>query len=274
MSVHYHKFIFFAYHGSGPYKCMLCNKEIKAPFAFEAPKPNSKWSLHVHHVDGDSTNNKPKNLVSMHNGCHARLHLRGKQLDPEWKKNVVAAVKRRWSNPKYKARVRAKQRLAHRTKRSEKIWNSNFAPAFIAFEGIDRAGKTEILRAFAQETLQAVPCVDRCLTSCRVYDRFFNRYQEDDEREVYFDNFEATMSTFGYVVVYVNTPVRICLERGAQYSKKELEQHRRFFREELRAMKKRHPEIRIFIIRGTGDSTTNARLLWSKMINGKEWKRL
>lgn len=60
----------------------------------------SEASLHVHHIDGDSSNNEPENLVTLCERCHTAFHsnnkgrrwLRGQLIDEGQDPDVVDAV--------------------------------------------------------------------------------------------------------------------------------------------------------------------------------------
>lgn len=55
--------VFFATYGFGPYRCAGCNEEMIFGDSFV-----------IHHIDHDSQNHVPENLVAMHRSCHASHH--------------------------------------------------------------------------------------------------------------------------------------------------------------------------------------------------------
>lgn len=109
MSIRGHKAIFFAYNGPGPYECKFCSKDVLAPW--EADKVGitlrSSASLHVHHVDGDCTNNDPSNLVAVHSGCHTRHHMTGQTVTEAQRKARSENLKGRVFSLEHRRRISA-----------------------------------------------------------------------------------------------------------------------------------------------------------------------
>jgi HNH endonuclease len=64
--------LFFEFWGfSPPWRCWFCGKAITA----RKRTPGDRGeSLDVHHVDADSKNNDPENLVPAHARCHLDYH--------------------------------------------------------------------------------------------------------------------------------------------------------------------------------------------------------
>jgi hypothetical protein len=56
--------VFTATYGEGPYACYFCGSEVSAE------------KNHIHHVNHDETDDRPKNLVATHNACHRSYHFR------------------------------------------------------------------------------------------------------------------------------------------------------------------------------------------------------
>lgn len=58
---------FFARWGEGPWRCVDCGELI-------TERGRSTFSLNVHHIDGDETNDEPENLEPLHAICHQLRH--------------------------------------------------------------------------------------------------------------------------------------------------------------------------------------------------------
>lgn len=82
----YRKF-FLEINGPGPWPCYGCGK------------PATADRFVVHHVDDDFTNNTKRNLKPMHDGCHARLHHKGRINTPESREKMRQAALRRYKDP-------------------------------------------------------------------------------------------------------------------------------------------------------------------------------
>jgi len=114
----------------------------------------------------------------------------------------------------------------------------------VAFEGIDRAGKSTLRKLFSTETDFKHVTLDRFSTTARVYDRIFDR-KDWQEREVDLEALESLTVT----VVFVDTFPLICYNRGAEYSIEELNYHRKLFIEELVKLLQRK-NIRVLVVNG------------------------
>lgn len=84
----FHRDVFFAANGFGPFACFECGAEI----AFE--------DVVVHHVDHDHTNNDANNLVPSHFSCHSAYHMRVRTVSDETRQRMSAAQKKRYSDAK------------------------------------------------------------------------------------------------------------------------------------------------------------------------------
>ena len=106
----------------------------------------------------------------------------------------------------------------------------------VAWEGLDRSGKTTTMKKYAVQSKQEFATLDRFTTSCRVYHRFFGRANNTK----FFDRLEHQLATeFGLVVVFMDTEPTICFERGAEYTVEELCKQRQLFIDELQALELR-----------------------------------
>lgn len=81
-------------------------------------------------------------------------------------------------------------------------------PLFIAFEGVDKSGKTTLMRKFNEKTNYKYLCVDRFLISSLVYDRIFNR-----GRRKYFKKLFKKTRKMNVVIVYCNCKNDIIIDR-------------------------------------------------------------
>jgi len=59
----------------------------------------------VHHINGDGTDNNPKNLEVMSRSDHARLHALERGGDPDWRLNQSKKMKSAWARRKLQARI-------------------------------------------------------------------------------------------------------------------------------------------------------------------------
>ena len=98
----------------------------------------------------------------------------------------------------------------------------------VIFEGLDRCGKSSLRAAFVKHTVECHVTLDRFVTSCRVYDLFFNRSYGTQ----FYDKLEQIVSDYS-LVVFIDTAPSVCLARGAQYTLEELETQRRLFLQNL-----------------------------------------
>lgn len=62
-------------------------------------------SIHIHHVDGDKTNNEIWNLIPISHGEHAALHRKGKKMSEENKKALSKANKGRKLTDEHKHKL-------------------------------------------------------------------------------------------------------------------------------------------------------------------------
>ena len=70
-------------------------------------KQNGSWfkGCVVHHADGNSCNNDPKNLMVMTRSDHARLHGLERGGDPDWRSNMSKKMKSVWARKKLEAKI-------------------------------------------------------------------------------------------------------------------------------------------------------------------------
>lgn len=101
----------------------------------------------------------------------------------------------------------------------------------VAFEGLDRAGKSTLRRTFAKAVKEKHLSIDRFTTTSWVFNRWFNRF--DGGQVASLLAFEKALIPEHLVVVFVDTPVEICRERGAEYRKSQLLLQRFMFLDEL-----------------------------------------
>lgn len=115
--------------------------------------------------------------------------------------------------------------------------------AFIFFEGVDKVGKTTLLRAFNKASNYKHFCVDRCLGSAFVYDLITgrrNRFKELSEIERELASFKSTP----IITVLLTCDKEVIIER----IKKEDERPQKrieFLEEALNAYKKYQKFTRI-----------------------------
>lgn len=69
--------IFFEHWGFiPPWRCFFCGRPV------EQRRGQTPWSLQVHHLDRDSTNNNPENLAPSHFRCHHDWHRNPYEITP------------------------------------------------------------------------------------------------------------------------------------------------------------------------------------------------
>jgi len=107
-----HHKVFYETYGDGTHLCFRCNKPIRCRWTGYKLRGCRPYYLVVHHKDGDHSNNSPENLVLGHFNCHHSHHrsirvyssatrerisasLTGRQLSPEHRAKISAAMKRR-----------------------------------------------------------------------------------------------------------------------------------------------------------------------------------
>lgn len=102
--------IFFAHNGPGPFVFHFCKKKVTLE------------KVHVHHVDHNHDNNKPKNLVASHSSCHSRHHATGRLRSKETRERISATRKEKFSRGElvpptkgvgHSAKTRAKISVSH-----------------------------------------------------------------------------------------------------------------------------------------------------------------
>jgi hypothetical protein len=103
----------------------------------------------------------------------------------------------------------------------------------IAFEGLDRSGKSTLRRAFAKHTKEKHFTIDRFTTTSRVFNLWYDRNNE--EWSTFLGNFEYLLGGWGssVTVVFIDTNPLTCIFRGAEYKDEELYIQRILFIEEL-----------------------------------------
>lgn len=94
-------------------------------------------------------------------------------------------------------------------------------PLLIAFEGVDKSGKTTLMRVFNEVTNYKYVCVDRFVISSMVYDELFGRGMKK-----YYKKLLKKLKKSNVVIVFCNcseTLVRARLEAANEVLPKELE---------------------------------------------------
>ena len=94
-------------------------------------------------------------------------------------------------------------------------------PLLIAFEGVDKSGKTTLMRKFNEATNYKYVCVDRFVISSMVYDELFGR-----NRKKYYKKLLKKLKKSNVVIVFCNCSqslVRARLEAAKEVLPKELE---------------------------------------------------
>ena len=94
-------------------------------------------------------------------------------------------------------------------------------PLLIAFEGVDKSGKTTLMRKFNEVTNYKYVCVDRFVISSMVYDELFGR-----NRKKYYKKLLKKLKKSNVVIVFCNCSqslVRARLEAAKEVLPKELE---------------------------------------------------
>lgn len=106
----------------------------------------------------------------------------------------------------------------------------------VAFEGLDRSGKSTLRRAFAKATKEKYFTIDRFTTTSRVFNWWFNR--ETTEWSYFLTRFETFLGADA-VVVFIDTTPTVCRLRGAEYTIGELNTQRQFFLNNLRELERK-----------------------------------
>ncbi len=105
----------------------------------------------------------------------------------------------------------------------------------IAFEGLDRAGKSEARRRYAKMCEERHLTIDRFTTTSWVFNRWYHRNNKEQEADL--RAFENALIPKHLVVVFIDTPPEICHSRvpsnEAGYSLRQLTEHRVLFIKEL-----------------------------------------
>lgn len=82
-------------------------------------------------------------------------------------------------------------------------------PILIVFEGVDKSGKSTLIKRFNKKTNFKYVVLDRFTTSSKVYDHFFGR----DRTEYYNDiEIKANMN-YNLLIVYCYAPIEVIKER-------------------------------------------------------------
>lgn len=67
--------IFLEANGDGPWKCLECSDLVESIGGF----PVYGDTGIIHHLDEDTENDVPENLVLLHSRCHLSIHARGEK---------------------------------------------------------------------------------------------------------------------------------------------------------------------------------------------------
>lgn len=79
-----HRRVHREHYGSGPWPCYFCG-ELVQPWEEDQ---DTKTRECVHHIDGDHSNDSPKNLAAAHWSCHSSFHNgsdAGRKMQSDWK---------------------------------------------------------------------------------------------------------------------------------------------------------------------------------------------
>jgi hypothetical protein len=87
-------------YGPAPWMCSYCNSLIKQ-LGLKSDEG------HVHHVDGDHSNEDPNNLIIIHSACHTRLHRIDRKHTQETREKIASAHKGRPKLPEHIAAIKA-----------------------------------------------------------------------------------------------------------------------------------------------------------------------
>ena len=91
----FYRRIFLDTNGAGPWPCYGCGEPVMSD------------DLTVHHIDFDHFNHDPKNLTSMHAGCHLSLHHTGRKVSPEVRAKISASHRGMVNSPQARAKISA-----------------------------------------------------------------------------------------------------------------------------------------------------------------------
>jgi thymidylate kinase len=119
-------------------------------------------------------------------------------------------------------------------------------PQLVVFEGLDRCGKTTMRQVCSEAFKHQVLFTDRFTTSMRVYDEFFHR--RDDVVWGWYDGLERALARQGLTVFMLDTPPLVCIQRGAEYTRPELDYQQALFQATLGALANREPTARIILL--------------------------
>ena len=99
--------------GPGPWPCFFCGEMI-----LSTEVPRTKFSLNVHHHDGNRKNNSKRNLKATHQTCHNKYHyIAPLQLGRKFSEEHRAKISVRHKGKVYSAETRAKISAAQKGKR-------------------------------------------------------------------------------------------------------------------------------------------------------------
>lgn len=79
--------VFFAHNGMPPHRCFFCEEDV------------NEDDIHIHHVDHNSQNHAPANLVPCHHPCHRRHHQTGSKRTVASRELMSRSAKKRFTRP-------------------------------------------------------------------------------------------------------------------------------------------------------------------------------
>lgn len=130
----------------------------------------------------------------------------------------------------------------------------------IAFEGLDRSGKSTIRRVFAKATKEKYITIDRFSTTSFVMNDWFKRKDKQQEKSLLKCE-NALKKSDNLVLVFLDVLPQICWKRGAEYSVAELLIQRRMFIKTL--IKQVSRGIRVVVIANNKTTEKTVKeLIW------------